>query len=130
MQEYKRESFEMFEQLLDRIQHETVRILARVQVRAEEDVEAVEEQRRSDAAMEFQHAEAGGMAAAAAGQGAAAPAPAMAGAASATPAGAAPQGAAGEAPATFVRDGRKIGRNEPCPCGSGKKYKQCHGKLS
>jgi preprotein translocase subunit SecA len=40
------------------------------------------------------------------------------------------QKAAPEAPTPFVRDGRKVGRNEPCPCGSGKKFKQCHGKLN
>ncbi len=101
MQEYKRESFEMFTALLDNIQHEVVRILARVQVRAEEDVEAVETQRRQDTPMEYHHAgspEASGRA------------------------------AVHDEP--FVREGRKVGRNEPCPCGSGKKFKQCHGKLA
>ncbi|MGD8347530.1 MAG: preprotein translocase subunit SecA, partial [Lysobacterales bacterium] len=55
MQEYKRESYEMFTGLLDNIKHEVIKILARVQVKAEEDVEAVEEQRRSDAQMQFRH---------------------------------------------------------------------------
>ena len=105
MQEYKRESFEMFTELLDNIKHEVVRILARVQVQAEEDVEAVEEQRRTETPMQFRHDEAGPAAASA------------------------PEGALGEGQ-TYVREGRKVGRNEPCPCGSGKKYKHCHGKLS
>jgi len=105
MQEYKRESFEMFTALLENIQHEVVRILARVQVRAEEDVEAVEDQRRQDAPMEYHHDQASAVPA---GQGQGAPPP--------------------DEP--FVRDGRKVGRNEACPCGSGKKYKHCHGKLT
>ncbi|ROR29694.1 preprotein translocase subunit SecA [Inmirania thermothiophila] len=118
-QEYKREAFEMFANLLERIKHEVVVILSRVQVRAEEDVEAVEAQRRQSAQMEYKHAEASALAGAAAAEPAAAVA-AGAGAATAEPA---------PRPQTFVRPGRKIGRNEPCPCGSGRKYKQCHGRL-
>ncbi|NEZ04759.1 preprotein translocase subunit SecA [Wenzhouxiangella sp. XN201] len=109
-QEYKREGFEMFTEMLDNMKHEVMKGLARVRVRDEEDVQAVDQQRRREAPMQFQHAEAQ----------------------SATDAGqaAAGQGAgAAEKPDTFVREGRKIGRNEPCPCGSGKKYKQCHGQL-
>jgi preprotein translocase subunit SecA len=105
MQEYKRESFEMFTELLDNIKHEVIRILARVQVKAEEDVAAVDAQRRQEAPMQFRHDEAS------------------------TPGAPEPAAAAGRAE-TFVRDGRKVGRNEPCPCGSGNKYKHCHGKLS
>jgi preprotein translocase subunit SecA len=104
MQEYKRESYEMFTDLLENIKHEVVRILARVQVKAEEDVEAVDAGRRRESNMEYRHDEAG-----------------MAGQ---------PPQAAEVANETFVREGRKVGRNEPCPCGSGKKYKHCHGKLS
>jgi preprotein translocase subunit SecA len=104
MQEYKRESYEMFTSLLENIKHEVIRILARVQVQAEEDVEAVDAQRRQEAQMEYRHDQAG-------------------------TAGAAGQGAE-VAPETFVREGRKVGRNEPCPCGSGQKYKHCHGKLN
>jgi len=107
-QEYKREAFQMFTGLLDRIKMDVVSILSKVQVRAESDVTAVEEQRRSTAPMQFRHDEASAM-----------------------------PGEAGDADTgdetaaqPFVRDGRKIGRNEPCPCGSGKKYKHCHGKLS
>ena len=105
MQEYKRESYEMFTGLLSTIKHEVIRILARVQVQAEEDVEAVEAKRRQESQMEYRHEQAG----AAGGQ-----------AASGAEAG----------HETFVREGRKVGRNEPCPCGSGSKYKHCHGKLS
>ena len=106
MQEYKRESFEMFTALLDNIQHEVVRILARVEVKAQEDVEAVEA--RQETPMEYRHDEASAV--------------------SGGPGQGPGQGGAPDEP--FVREGRKVGRNEPCPCGSGKKYKQCHGKLS
>ncbi|VAX11586.1 Protein translocase subunit SecA [hydrothermal vent metagenome] len=108
-QEYKRESFELFGEMLDRIKHEVISILCRVQVQSEDDVAAIEAQRRQQqhaGEMEFQHAEANAMA------------------------GSEPDADGGEARATpFVRGERKVGRNEPCPCGSGKKYKQCHGKL-
>jgi len=104
MQEYKRESYEMFTELLDNIKHEVIRILARVQVQAEEDVKAVEARQRPDTQMEYRHDEAGSSAQR-------------------------PSGV--EAPnETFVREGRKVGRNEPCPCGSGEKYKHCHGRLA
>lgn len=105
MQEYKRESFEMFSDLLDNIQLEVIRVLARVRVEAEEDVKAVEADRRQDTPMEFHHDEAK----------------------SVTRAAGAPAETHDE---PFVRGGRKVGRNENCPCGSGKKYKHCHGKLS
>ncbi len=116
-QEYKREAFEMFEALLDRIKHEVIGILSKVRVAAEQDVEELEAQRRAAAAaaMQYQHADA------------------------ATMAQVAPEGietgrdeaAAAQAEhEPFVREGRKIGRNEPCPCGSGKKYKHCHGKVA
>jgi len=120
-QEYKREGFEMFTSMLETMRFEVMRILARVQIRSEQDVAAVDEQRRREQPMEFRHREAAP---------ATAGAPAAAGAAGAG-AGAAAGGAeAGAAPTQpFVREGRKVGRNEPCPCGSGKKYKQCHGKV-
>ena len=113
-QEYKREAFEMFTAMLERIKHEVVGILSKVQVREESDVQAVDEQRKQTAPMQFQHAEADALQ----GQEPEPAAPPAAGA----------EGEREKAP--FVRDGRKVGRNEPCPCGSGKKYKQCHGKLS
>ena len=113
-QEYKREAFEMFGVMLDQVKHDTISILSRVRIQSQEDVERMEAQRRAVQAMEFQHAEASALGqqqqAGAAGGGAAAAATA-----SHTP---------------FVRSERKVGRNEPCPCGSGKKYKQCHGRLS
>ena len=103
-QEYKRESFEMFTDMLDRIKHEVVTILSRVQVRSDEEIEAMEAQRRQlSGDIEYQHANASAMGG---------------------------NEDADEEHTPFVRDERKIGRNEPCPCGSGKKYKQCHGKLS
>jgi len=106
-QEYKREAFEMFTDLLERIKLDVTGILSRVQVKSESDVEAVEEQRRTTAPMDFRHDEASAM----------------------QESDEAPDGE-GEEHQPFVRDGRKVGRNEPCPCGSGKKFKQCHGKLS
>jgi preprotein translocase subunit SecA len=107
-QEYKREAFELFSKMLDDIKFAVIKVISRVQVTSEEDVEAIEAQRRQSSKMEFQHAEASAMGEAKASEG---------------------KGAQ-EAAAPFVREGRKVGRNEPCPCGSGKKYKQCHGALS
>jgi preprotein translocase subunit SecA len=107
-QEYKKEAFQMFEAMLDRIKHEVVSVISRVQVRAQADVDAVEQQRRSSAQVKYQHAEANAMGEEAAD--------------------AAADDQSQHTP--FTRQGRKVGRNEPCPCGSGKKYKQCHGKLS
>ena len=106
-QEYKRESFELFSEMLDRIKHDVVSILSRVQVRSEAELQALEAQRRQhDQDMQYQHAEVNAM------QG---EAEAEAQAEPATP---------------YVREGRKVGRNEPCPCGSGKKYKHCHGRIA
>ena len=113
-QEYKREAFEMFATMLDRLKYEVVGILAKVQVRTQEDVAAVEEQQRRARAMQFQHAEA--------------PSASFADVAGEAQAQNQPQQTAPVT--TFVREGRKVGRNEPCPCGSGLKYKQCHGRLS
>ncbi|NKI18874.1 preprotein translocase subunit SecA [Spongiibacter sp. KMU-166] len=110
-QEYKREAFELFQQMLDSLKHEVVRFLSHLQLQQNESAEALEQKRRDEQAaraMEFQHAETSALAA------------------EEEPAAAGDQASA---PETFVRDGRKVGRNEPCPCGSGKKYKQCHGKL-
>jgi preprotein translocase subunit SecA len=117
-QEYKREGFEMFTQMLDNMRFEVMKILARVEVKSEQDVEAVDRQRQRERPMEFQHRQAA----------------ALGNEAAAAGAGGGPQRAAqpGEQAAPtqpFVRDGRKVGRNEPCPCGSGKKYKHCHGKI-
>ncbi|MGH8211984.1 MAG: SEC-C metal-binding domain-containing protein, partial [Rhodanobacteraceae bacterium] len=122
-QEYKRESFLLFQGMLSRIKSELVQTLSRVRIRSEEEVAAMEAQQqqmaaRAARAMQFQHAETSGFGAAPADANAAAQAGAQA-------------GSAATATATPVmREGPKIGRNEPCPCGSGKKYKHCHGALS
>jgi len=104
-QEYKKEGFAMFSDMLERIKHEVIGVLSKVQVRAQADVEAVEKQRRSQSQVKYQHDQANAM-------------------------GEDTEDKGEEAHKPFTREGRKIGRNEPCPCGSGKKYKQCHGKLT
>jgi preprotein translocase subunit SecA len=106
-QEYKREAFQMFAEMAERLKHDVIGILAKVQIRDEEDVEAVEEQRRQQGEMHFQHDEAGAIEAQEPQQ----------------------EGAQAEQ-APYTRETPKVGRNDPCPCGSGKKYKQCHGKLN
>jgi preprotein translocase subunit SecA len=115
-QEYKREAFELFSSMLDRIKHDTVSLLSRMQLRsqAEIDAEEAERQQRLERAMRFQHA---------------APEQLTAPAPTDVP----PPVPSGEDPAAvaqFVREERKVGRNEACPCGSGKKYKHCHGALA
>jgi preprotein translocase subunit SecA len=102
-QEYKREAFELFSDMLDRIKQDVVRIVLTVQVRSEEDVQAVEEA-PPVSNVRYQHADYE---------------EALAKAAEGPPPG----------PAPFVRAGEKVGRNDPCPCGSGKKFKQCHGRI-
>jgi preprotein translocase subunit SecA len=120
-QEYKREAFEMFSDMLERVKHDTVTILSKIQIRRPEDVDAVEPRAPDTAKLRFQHAEAPALAAG--GSGPAQPAPVP---------GQPPQAAAAQAPPAtpYVRERPKVGRNEPCPCGSGKKYKQCHGRLA
>jgi preprotein translocase subunit SecA len=112
-QEYKRESFELFQDLLGNIKRDVVRLLSRVQIEKPEAVEEAERKRREEAErrMRFSHAEAS----------------ALQGDGVSDDAGA--RRPAGQAkPETFVRTERKVGRNEPCPCGSGKKFKHCHGQ--
>ncbi|MBS0570627.1 MAG: SEC-C domain-containing protein, partial [Proteobacteria bacterium] len=114
-QEFKRESFLLFQRMLDDVKSEVVQRLARIRIQSQAEVEAMEERQRQEAArraLEFQHAESAGVATAALPQ-AAAVAEAM------------PQ-----VHSPVHRDQPKVGRNDPCPCGSGKKYKQCHGKLA
>jgi preprotein translocase subunit SecA len=115
-QEYKREAFELFSAMLDRIKFDTVTVLSKLQVRSQEQIEREEQERqqRLARALQAQHAQAKSLVAAEE------PEPA-AGPVARQPA-AAPQ-------APFVRGDRKVGRNEPCPCGSGRKYKHCHGAL-
>ena len=127
-QEYKREAFTMFNDMLARFKHQVVSVLSKVQIQAESDVAAVEEQRRRAAEkrpLQFQH-ESAPSATASPPQDGAPGGPAQAG-----PGGRAldPRAAPPARPATVVREQPKVGRNDPCPCGSGKKFKQCHGKL-
>ncbi len=110
-QEYKREAFEMFGVMLEQVKHDTISILSRIRIQGEDDLNEMSERKQPADSMKFQHAKASALGEQPqGGQQAAAPTP---------------------PPATepFVRDGRKVGRNEACPCGSGKKFKQCHGKL-
>ncbi|MCX7133583.1 preprotein translocase subunit SecA [Aeromonas piscicola] len=106
-QEYKRESFDLFTQMLETLKRDVVSILSRVQVQGR-DVEALEEQQRQQAEAAphtYTHAAAESQLAD-------------------------EEAAAEEGHTTFVRDEQKVGRNDPCPCGSGKKYKHCHGQLT
>ena len=121
-QEYKREAFEMFQGLLERIKTDVIGVVAKVQIRSNDEIEEIERQRRAFQPMTFEHARAEGMAAAEAN--------AHAGAETGAEFGAEGDERQHDSPETFVREERKVGRNEPCPCGSGKKYKHCHGKLS
>ncbi|MEZ0149804.1 MAG: preprotein translocase subunit SecA [Candidatus Reddybacter sp.] len=112
-QEYKRESFELFQEMLENIKLETVRFLSRVEIRREDEAAELERQRQeafNQQQMEFNHEQS---------QSALAETDAEPAAELAT---------LPEQP--FVRGGEKVGRNAPCPCNSGKKFKQCHGKLS
>ncbi|CAM3570775.1 preprotein translocase subunit SecA [Vibrio aquimaris] len=108
-QEYKRESFELFEGLLDALKSDVITILSKVRVQQQEEVERMEEQRLAQAEeaarrAQAQHASAGNQLA--------------------------NESQEDHSNQPMVREERKVGRNEPCPCGSGKKYKQCHGQLS
>jgi len=115
-QEYKREAFELFSEMLDKVKHDVVTMLARVRVRSEDEIAALEaeERRQVEAKLnqaQFQHADAGGYGADEEAEDVRA-------------------AAQGGTQAPIVRDGAKVGRNDACPCGSGKKYKHCHGQLS
>ena len=102
-QEYKRESFELFIAMLENLKTDVVKILSKVQIQSREEAEAIEEQRRAEEAkanIQYQHGGAEKE-----------------------------EESVEESSDTFVRHDKKVGRNDPCPCGSGKKYKQCHGKL-
>jgi preprotein translocase subunit SecA len=117
-QEYKREAFELFSAMLDRIKYDTITTVSKIQVRSQAEIEQeeIERQRRLARALQLQHAEAVSALEP--------PAPPAAEAgevfAARTP---------GPAAQPFVREVAKVGRNEPCPCGSGRKYKHCHGAL-
>ncbi|TNW21226.1 preprotein translocase subunit SecA [Xylella fastidiosa] len=117
-QEYKREAFELFSEMLEHVKREVIASLARVRIRSEEEMAALEEQERRQVdtllrQSQFQHQEAGGY-----GTG--------------DEAVSLQRQPAGQraAIAQVIRDTPKVGRNDPCPCGSGKKYKHCHGLVT
>jgi preprotein translocase subunit SecA len=121
-QEYKREAFELFEQMLDKVKRDIVTLLARVRIRSEEEVAAMEaeERRRAEAQaqrMQFQHPETGSYAADEEAADVLEEQQRLARIAAAS-------GAASAGGGAYAG----IGRNEPCPCGSGKKFKHCHGQ--
>jgi preprotein translocase subunit SecA len=120
-QEYKREAFEMFQSLTERIKYEVINLVSKVRVRAESDVEALEAQRRRAAPVSAFHPLAHALADGGEGD---------EGDLAGDPVAAAVAEDIEKANRPFKRPGRKVGRNEPCPCGSGKKYKQCHGLVS
>ena len=104
-QEYKREAFEMFSTMLENVRHEIVRLLFRLQIKPTDDVRRIASREANPPAkMNFIHSESQSLI------------------------GDSPS--ARQTPSTYVRESRKVGRNEPCPCGSGKKYKLCHGKTT
>ena len=105
VQEYKRESFEMFTDMLEGIKYEAIQSLTRVQIRSEEQVDALERSHTEDENIKMEHASAN------------------------SPLSAGEDQAQASEHQPYVRKERKMGRNEPCWCGSGKKFKQCHGKL-
>ena len=112
-QEYKREAYEMFEELLDKIKLDVVNFLCKLEITMPEDVEAIEEQHKlqqeQTGELEFSHAGDDGLELQ-------------------------PQShepfKQGQAQQPVTRPTEKVGRNDPCPCGSGKKFKQCHGRLT
>jgi preprotein translocase subunit SecA len=132
--EFKREAFEMFAAMLERIKFETSSLMATLEVRTQEEIEREEQERhqRLMRALQAQHVEASSALAVEEPQPAPAPArPGMPAPGERRPQSApAPALPPAESSGTFVRGERKVGRNEPCPCGSGKKYKHCHGALS
>ncbi|MDL5365186.1 preprotein translocase subunit SecA [Xanthomonas sp. NCPPB 2654] len=115
-QEYKKEAFELFSEMLEHAKREVVTLLARVRIRSEEEVAALEAQERQQMEAQlrqaqFQHQDAGGYSADEEAEQVA-------------------LGANAPAVAQVTREAPKVGRNDPCPCGSGKKFKHCHGQLS
>ncbi len=104
VQEYKRESFEMFTAMLDGIKYEAIQALTRVQIRSESEVEALEQSHADNQSMKMEHASAENPLSS--------------------------EDSQEETRQPFIRKDKKVGRNEPCWCGSGKKFKQCHGKLN
>ena len=110
-QEYKREAFALFSDLMVNLQQEVIKVLSHVKIRQEDSADAIERQREAEIArakVDFQHQSSSALT---------------------DGAEASPQGQQADTTAPFVRDMPKVGRNDPCPCGSGKKYKTCHGKI-
>jgi preprotein translocase subunit SecA len=109
-QEYKKEAFELFSEMLEKVKREVVTLLARVRIRTDEEIAAAEAQERARAEaiarqMQFQHADVGGL-------------------------GADEEAAQAQLELRQPDGGLRVGRNDPCPCGSGKKFKHCHGQLA
>ncbi len=101
-QEYKKEAFTLFTTMLDNLKYDVIRLISSVEIQTEADVDAVEEQRRADqiTRMNLNHGDSFD------------------------------NEESKESQSTYRRQEKKVGRNDPCPCGSGKKYKSCHGSLS
>ena len=115
-QEYKREAYALFEELLNNLQHEVVKFLSLVQIKQDESADAIERKRIQEQQKErtnLVHQNATALAADNADNAE----------------GANGQAAEAQQQTPYTREAQKVGRNEPCPCGSGKKFKQCHGKL-
>ncbi len=102
-QEYKREAFTLFSTMLDNLKYDIIRLLASVEIKTEDDVDAIEDQRRAEQVQKMQYIHADDSLALSEDDG---------------------------VTTTFKRNEKKVGRNDPCPCGSGKKYKNCHGSLA
>ena len=105
-QEYKQEAFMMFSEMLDQVKHDTISMLARIRIQNEQDIQRMEEQRRAEQSMDFNKSENNSFLKQS------------------------DNNAKKNNNSPYIRSGKKVGRNDPCPCGSGKKYKQCCGKLN
>ena len=105
-QEYKQEAFMMFSEMLDQVKHDTINMLARIRIQNEQDIQRMEEQRRAEQSMDFNKSENNSLLQQS------------------------DNNAKKNNNSPYIRSGKKVGRNDPCPCGSGKKYKQCCGKLN
>ena len=103
-QEYKQEAFMMFSEMLDQVKHDTISMLARIRIQNEQDIQRMEEQRRAEQSMDFNKSESSSIFEQS------------------------NNNAKNNNNSPFIRSGKKVGRNDPCPCGSGKKYKHCCGK--
>ena len=105
-QEYKQEAFMMFSEMLDQVKHDTISMLARIRIQNEQDIQRMEEQRRAEQSMDFNKSENNSLLQQS------------------------DNNAKKNNNSPYIRSGKKVGRNDPCPCGSEKKYKQCCGKLN